>query len=194
MSGLARKRILYSSTKFYNIRPWLNIKSLRRFNLGQWQTSKQIYSKLQGRESVFEEFEVLSCFPWKMISYSSTKFGILELIFHETEDSIEAFDRLQIKFLGNSNIGRKFLKSSELFLAFPTKWICIRQPNLHCKALTQYSITQKIRFRLLRDFRLKQIYGKLQHREKVFREFETLPHFSKKMVLYLLTKFGILKP
>ena len=40
----------------------------------------------------------------------------------------------------------------------------------------------------------KQIYRKRKYREKVFGEFQRLPRFPRKMVLYSLTKFGILKP
>ena len=121
----------------------------------------------------------------------------------------------------------------------------------HSKAWNLYSITQKIRFRSLRDFNLnssgtpikrkrfsrllslvslsqkngfvfvdqiwhskasnqyqnqlrrfdlsfwqtpKQIYRQLQYKEKLFEEFQCLPHFPREMVLYWSTKFGILKP
>ena len=40
----------------------------------------------------------------------------------------------------------------------------------------------------------KQIYRKLKYREKVLEEFQPLPRFPRKMVLYSSTKFGILKP
>ena len=40
----------------------------------------------------------------------------------------------------------------------------------------------------------KQIYRKLKYREKVLEEFQRLPRFPRKMVLYSSTKFGILKP
>ena len=40
----------------------------------------------------------------------------------------------------------------------------------------------------------KQIYRKLQFREKVFGEFEALPRFRRKMILNSSSKFGILKP
>ena len=57
--------------------------------------------------------------------------------------------------------------------------------------MKQYSITQKIRFRPLTDF--KTIYRKLQYRENVFGEFEALSRFPRKIVLYLSTKLGIPK-
>ena len=40
----------------------------------------------------------------------------------------------------------------------------------------------------------KQIYRKLQNKEKYFGEFQGLPCFPRKMVLYLWTKFVIIKP
>ena len=40
----------------------------------------------------------------------------------------------------------------------------------------------------------KQIYRKLKYSEKVFGEFQHLPRFLRKMVLYSSTKFGILEP
>ena len=40
----------------------------------------------------------------------------------------------------------------------------------------------------------KQIYRKLKYREKVLEEFQRLPRFPRKMVLYSSTKFGVLKP
>ena len=39
----------------------------------------------------------------------------------------------------------------------------------------------------------KQIYWKLQYKVKFFGEFQALPRFPRKMILYSLTKFGILK-
>ena len=39
----------------------------------------------------------------------------------------------------------------------------------------------------------KQTYRKSKYREKVFEEFQRLPRFPRKMVLYSSTKFGILK-
>ena len=40
----------------------------------------------------------------------------------------------------------------------------------------------------------KKIYNKLNNSEKVFEEFQRLTPFPRKMVLYSLTKFRILKP
>ena len=62
----------------------------------------------------------------------------------------------------------------------------------HFKALNEYSVTHKIRFWFLRDF--KEIYRKLKYKEKSLGEFQSFPHFPREMVWYSPTKFGILKP
>ena len=55
----------------------------------------------------------------------------------------------------------------------------------------QHSIAQKIWFRLCQTS--EQVYRKLQHGEKIFAKFQSMPHFRKKIVLCSLTKFGIVK-
>ena len=138
MPHFRRKLVLYSSTKFAIIKPWTNIPWPKRLDLGFWQTSKQIYRKLEYREKTFREFNGLRHFPIKMILYSSTKFGIIkpwEAIFLGANDSIEAFDRLQNKSIGNSNIRRKLLESLTVCLTFPEKWISIPRPNLALQSL-----------------------------------------------------------
>ena len=44
----------------------------------------------------------------------------------------------------------------------------------------------------MKDF--KANFGQTAIREKAFEEFKHLPRFLRKMILYSLTKFGILKP
>ena len=61
--------------------------------------------------------------------------------------------RLQNKFIENSNTGRKFLETFNICLPFPENCFYIRQPNLAFKALNQYSVAKKIRFRLFADFK-----------------------------------------
>ena len=128
--------VFYSSTKFGILKPWTNIPWPRRFYLGFWQTSKQIYRQLQYKEKVLEEFQGLPGFPWKIVLYSSTKFGVLK------------------------------------------PWT-----NIPCPSRFNLGFWQTT----------KQIYRKLQYKEKVFEELQGLSRFPRKTVLYLLTKFGILK-
>ena len=55
-------------------------------------------------------------------------------------------------------------------------------------------ISNQIRFDLGFFQASKQIYRKLEYREKVLEEFQRLPRFPRKMVLYSSTNFCILKP
>ena len=75
---LPRKMVLYSSTKFCILKPWINIPWPMRFNLGFCQTSKQICRKLQYTEKGFGRFQNLPSFPRKMVLYLPTKFRILK--------------------------------------------------------------------------------------------------------------------
>ena len=128
--------VLYSSTKFGILKPWTNIQSLGRFDLGLWQTSKQIYRKLQYKQKVYVEFQGFSHFPRKMVLYSWTKFCMLK-----PWTNIQSLRKFHLGFWQAS----------------------------------------------------KQIYRKLQYREKVFGEFKTLPRFLKRMVLFSSIKFVIIK-
>ena len=74
-----RKMVLYSSTKFGILKLWTIIFKLIRFNLGFWETSKQIYRRLKYKERVLQEFQRLPRFPRKMVLESSRKGGILKL-------------------------------------------------------------------------------------------------------------------
>ena len=55
-------------------------------------------------------------------------------------------------------------------------------------------VSNLIRFDLGFCQSLKQIYSKLGYSEKVLEELQRLPRLPRKMVLYLSTKFVILKP
>ena len=148
--------VLYSLTKFSIIKSWTNTPWLRRFDLGFWQTSKQIYRKLQYTQKVFREFQDLPRFPRKMILYPSTKFGIrkvwtntpwvrrFDLGFSHT--SKEIYGKLQYTEKGFGKFQR--------FPRFPRKnrFVFVKL-ILHFRAFYQRSIAQKIRFRLLADFR-----------------------------------------
>ena len=60
------------------------------------------------------------------------------------------------------------------------------------KAFNQYSMTQKIRFMHLTGSKAN-LWG-TPYREKAVGAFQSLSRFSRKMVLYLSTKLGIIKP
>ena len=128
--------VLYSSTKLGILKPWTIIPNLKRFDLGFWQASKQIYRKLEHSKKVLKEFQRLRRFPRKTVLYSSTKCGI---------------------------------------------W----------KPLT--IISNHITFHLGFSQVSKQTFRKLEYKEKILGEFQSLPRFTRKMVLYSSSKFGLLK-
>ena len=127
-SRFPRKMVVYSSTKFGIRKPWKKLVSLRRLNLGFWQTSKQIYGELQFRKRTLEELQGFSDIPRWIVQYLSNKFGVLK-----TWTNILSLTRFDWGFLqtskGNSNIRRKLLHSFELCLSFPEKRFCIRRAN-----------------------------------------------------------------
>ena len=127
---------------------------------------------------------------------------------------IWSFDRLENLFIGNSNIWRTIWKSCNVCLNFPEKWFSIRQPNLEefqrflrfPRKMVFYSstnfgilkpwtsISNLIRFDLGFWQATKRFYRKLKYRDQVLEEFQCLPQFPRKMVLYSSTNFHILKP
>ena len=122
------------STKFGILKPWTNIAWLKRFDYGFWQTSKEIYRKLEYKEKAFVEFLNLPRFPRKKILHTLIKFGILkpwtntacprclELGFWQTSEEI--YRKIQYR--------EKLLESLTftLCLIFPKKSSCICQPSL----------------------------------------------------------------
>ena len=124
-------------TKFGILKPWTNIVSITRFGLGFWQTSnikrkliKNIKSNI--KRKLFCSFEFCLSFPEKFfyIRRANLTLQTPKPIFNHTENSIEAFDRVQDKFIGNSNVGRKLLRSSKACVASSQKWFWIRRPTM----------------------------------------------------------------
>ena len=196
--GLSRfpwKIVWYSSTKFGVLKPWTNIPCPSRFNLGFWQTSKQIYRKLQYKEKAFEELQGLSRFPRKMVLYLLTKFGILKytanilrpriinLGFWQTSKQI--YRKLQYRkkvfeeFQDLPGFTRKMVFYSSTKFGILKPWTNIPSPRRFDLGFWQTS---------------KQIYRQLQYKEKVLEEFEGSSGFPRKIILYSFTKFGIIKP
>ena len=87
-------------------------------------------------EKVFGEFQALSCFPRKIVFYSSTKIGILK-------------------------------------------------PGTYIQSLRSFDLG------LLQT--PKQIYRKLQYKEKVFGEFQALPRFPRKNGFVLVDQIWLSK-
>ena len=73
-------------------------------------------------------FSVCFAFPEKWFCIPRANFAFFSLLptFSRTEDLIQAFSRLQSKFIGNSNMEKKSSQSFKASLAFPEKWFGIR--------------------------------------------------------------------
>ena len=118
---------LCSLTKFEIKKPWTNIPWLRGFDILFLQTSKQIYKKLWYTEKVSTKFQTLSYFSRKMVLYSLTKFCVFESCtnIQLLKSLVQAFDRLQSRFIVNSNIEINSSQSYKVCFAFPKKQFCI---------------------------------------------------------------------
>ena len=147
LSRFPRKMVLYWSTKVGIIKPWTNIQSIRRFDLGFWQTSKQICRKLQYKEKVFGEFQSFPHFPRKMVLYLLTKFGVTK-----PWTNISWLRRFSLGFWETS----KKIYSNLQKISFSQKngFVFVDQ-IWYYKDLNRHSIIQKIRFELLTDFKTK---------------------------------------
>ena len=184
-----RKMILYSWTNFRSLKPGAIISNFIRFDLVFWKTSKLFYRKLKYRQKVLEEFRRLPRFPRKMVLYSSTNFCSLK-----PWAIISNLIRFDLGFwqARNSYIGRGFWKSFNDPVAFPEKWFFYWSTNLRILKPCAI-ISNLIRFHLGFWQPWKPFYRKLKYREKVLEEFQRLPHFTRKIVLYSSTSFRLLK-
>ena len=187
--------ILYLSTNSRILKPWINIPNLIWFDLGFWQASKPFYRKPKYREKVLEEFQRLSRFPRKMVLYSSTNFRILKpsaiisnLIRFDLglwKASKPLFRKL--KYRGN------VLEEFQRLPPFPRKMFFYSWTNFRILELWAI-ISNLIRFDLGFWEASKAFYRRLKYSEKVLQEFQGLPRFPRKMVLYSSSNFRILKP
>ena len=130
-----------------------------------------------------------------MVLYSSSNFGILK-----PGGIISYFIRLDLCFWQASKPFYRKLKYMEKVLEecqrlpwFPRKMVLYSSTNF-CILKPWAIISNLIRFDLGFWQASKPFYRKLKYREKVLEEFQRLPRFPRKMVLYSSTKFGILKP
>ena len=88
------KMVWCSSSKFYIFEPFTNVQSHIRFDLGFWQTSEQVYRKLQYEEKKFSKFQSLLRCLKKMVLYSLRKSHISELC-----ANIQSLRRFDLGFL-----------------------------------------------------------------------------------------------
>ena len=190
-----RKIVLYSSTNFRILTPWVIISNLRRLDLGFWQTSKPFYRKLKYREKVLEEFQRLSRSPGKMVLYSSSNFCILKpwAIISKLTRFYLGFWQTSKPFHTKLKYRKKVLEEFQRLPRFPRKMVLYSSTNF--RILKPWAIISNlIRFDLGFWQASKPFYRKLKYREKVLEEFQDLPGFSRKMVLYSSKNFCILKP
>ena len=125
MFRFPRKLVLYSSTKFGILKPWTIISKLVRFDLGFWQTWKQVNRKLEYREKILEQFQQLCLFPKKLVLHYSTKFGILKtwtiisklvkFYLGFWQSSKEVYRKLKYR----ENVSKEF----QYFFRFPVKMV-----------------------------------------------------------------------
>ena len=108
---------------------------------------------------LLKSFKVYFVSPekWFCIRWPNLAFSSLVPIINGLEDSIKAFDRLENKYIENSDMERKFLERFKHFLSFPEEWFCIHRPNLLFLTFYQYSVTQKIRAWLLVGFNFEEV-------------------------------------
>ena len=191
----ARKIVLYSWSNFCIFKPWAIISNLLRFGLGFWQVSKSFYGNLKHREKVLEDFQSLSRFPRKMVLYSSTSFCILKpwAIISNLIRFDVGFWQAWKPFIRKLKYRENVLKKFQCLSRFPRKFVLYSSTNI-CVLKPWAIILDLRRF----DFGFwqasKPFYRKLKYREKVLEEFQRLPRFPRKMVLYSSTNFRILKP
>ena len=190
-----RKMVLHLSINFPILRPWAIISNLLRFGLGFWQASKTFYRKLKYREKVLEEFQSLPRFSKKMVLYSSTNFRIVNpwAIISNLIRFDFHFWQASKPFYRTRKYKEKDLKEFKLLPCFRTK-IVLHLSNNFLIWRPWASISNLIRPDLGLWRASKPFYWKLKYREKVLEEFQSLPRFRGKIILYSSTSFCILKP
>ena len=130
-----------------------------------------------------------------MVLYSSTNFGILK-----TWAIISNLIRFDLGFWHGSKVFYRKMKKREKVLEefqglppFPRKIVLYSSTNFRILKLWDVTSTL-IKFHLGCWEASKPFYMKLKYKERLLEEFQHLPRFPKKMVLYSSTNFPILKP
>ena len=185
--------VLYSSTNFCILKPWVIISNLIRFDLGFWQASKPFYRKLKYSEKVLEEFQHLPRFHRKIVLYSSTNFRILTpwVIISNLRRLDLGFWQTSKPFYRKLKNTKKVLEEFQRLSRSPGKMVLYSSTNF-C-ILKPWTIISKLtRFYLGFWQTSKPFHTKLKYRKKVLEEFQRLPRFPRKMVLYSPTNFRIL--
>ena len=160
---------------------------LRRFK-------KPFYRKLKYKEKVLEEFQHLPSFPREMVFYSSTNLRILKLwaiICNFIRFGL-GFWKASKPFYRKRIYNEKVLENFQRLPRFSRKIVLYSSTNF--RILKPWAIiSNHIRFDLGFWQARKPFYRKLKYREKVLKEFQRLPCFPRKMLLYLSTNLRIFK-
>ena len=188
-----RKNVFYSSTNFCILNPWALFSNLIRFDLGFWQASKGFYRKLKYNEKVLEEFQRFPCFPRKIAWYSSTNFRILKpwVIISNLKSFDLGFWQAPKRSYRQVKNREKVLEEFQRLPRFPRNMVLYSSTNF-CILNPWAHISNIIRFALGFWQASKPFYRKLKNKEKVLEEFQRLPRFPRKIVLYSSTKSRIL--
>ena len=146
---------LYSLTKFGNFQRWTNIQWLRKFDLSFEETSKQIYRKLQYRKKVFESFKVCLAFPeiWFCICWPKFAFWAFSQYSIPQKIRLKLFTGFKIYLWETLIQGETIWKVSRFALLYQKNSFVFVDQIRQFPALNQYSMAQKIHYRLLRDFK-----------------------------------------
>ena len=130
-----------------------------------------------------------------MVFYSSTNFCILKpwAIISNLIRLDLGFCQASKPFYRKHKYREKVSEEFQGLPCVPRKMVLYSSTNF--RILKSWAIISNlIRFDLGFWQASKPFYRKLKYRKKVLEEFQRLPRFPRKMVLYSSTKFGILKP
>ena len=130
-----------------------------------------------------------------MVFYSSTNFRLLNpwAIISNLKRVDLGFWQPPKPFYGKLKYREKVLEEFQRFPRFPRKMVLYSSTKF-CILNPWAIISNLIRFDLGFWQALKPFYRKLKYKEKVLEEFQRLPRFPRKIVLYSSTNFRILKP
>ena len=188
-----QKMVLYSSSNFHILKPWGIISHLIRFDLDFWQVSKPFYRKLIHWEKVLEEFQRFRRFPRKMVLYLSTNLSI-----SKAWAIISNFIRIDLGFWQASKafyrkLNQKGFEEFQRLRRFRRKMV-LYWSTCFCILKSRAIISNLLRLHLGFWHTSKPFYRKVKYREKVLEEFQCLPRFPRKIILYSSTNFYILQP
>ena len=125
-----------------------------------------------------------------MVLYSSTNLSILKtwvIIFNVIRFDL-GFLQASKPFYRNLKYKKKVLEEFQGLVRFPRKMVLYSSTNF-CSLMPWAFISNFIRFDIGFWQASKPFYRKLKWRGNVLEEFERLPHFPRKMVLYSSTNF-----